>query len=588
MNHTAWSALAERFADQSLEAYAHFTLWAPPETRAGDLRPARPAGPLRYQVDNPLIRAATGAPVLEVYGPGAPREFVALSRLRWLSWAAGRLLDPSAARPDLAWLARLTPTRDGVASGEHVRVGPASADLARRFSSDPPPRPATPGAPLEEWRVPFGTLREHFSARSREHSECYMQLVAGGGFLAPIYCASDATSWRFGQGHDIGKPWKTCFATGYTICGDPDFTEAFVGLAETAARSLPSALRLPLPLVPLGGRDHPPTDAPVSDFVAWLEFLWLARPTEFAALLTESVNNPAVQAEWRGGNPCLASVLAIDQFLAVPDAGLRRVLELRASEACPWFAPADRVAVRAAIEAAHAPAPPAGHADPITVADIADFLRHQKQAAELEAHSAVARMPHRIEDIGRIAQQMAFLSPRPTRLTVEAAAAIPVYRRLVREARGNYHSDLDGQTLLLVLADIAERINRAPGELMAMEVGEFGRVWRSEAAKPIFAPPIATVTPTSQPGSDPLTDLPPSRRAAWSQYQWVVNVPDYAGASDKQAYEWYVAKHPDETVPDCEAWMRYVRQCRKALNAQKNTPAAGRPHGGSVVGADGV
>jgi hypothetical protein len=36
-------------------------------------------------------------------------------------------------------------------------------------------------------------------------------------------------------------------------------------------------------------------------------------------------------------------------------------------------------------------------------------------------------------------------------------------------------------------------------------------------------------------------------------------------------------------LPRLETWKRYVREGRRSLGNQKNSPVAGRPHGSSIV-----
>ncbi len=78
-------------------------------------------------------------------------------------------------------------------------------------------------------------------------------------------------------------------------------------------------------------------------------------------------------------------------------------------------------------------------------------------------------------------------------------------------------------------------------------------------------------------------DLLPERvKYAYGQYLSAVpNVPDQA--TDRECYDWAKGHNEGSPIPAFETWQRYVRQARKHLGQQKNTPQAGRSFGRSIA-----
>jgi hypothetical protein len=90
-------------------------------------------------------------------------------------------------------------------------------------------------------------------------------------------------------------------------------------------------------------------------------------------------------------------------------------------------------------------------------------------------------------------------------------------------------------------------------------------------------------------GASPLGgQLPPSRKKAYLEYLDAIakNPNELNGALDREVYDW-VKEHADgEPLPAFNTWDRYVRDARKHLGKQKNTPRKGRATGKSVVSED--
>jgi hypothetical protein len=81
-----------------------------------------------------------------------------------------------------------------------------------------------------------------------------------------------------------------------------------------------------------------------------MEFLWLANPANFDRC-TDPTDPGARKGVWRGGNPFMASALAIEQFVSDYRTDTLFQLYRRAAEVCPWFKAEDRAAAVAAVEA---------------------------------------------------------------------------------------------------------------------------------------------------------------------------------------------------------------------------------------------
>jgi hypothetical protein len=157
-------------------------------------------------------------------------------------------------------------------------------------------------------------------------------------------------------------------------------------------------------------------------------------------------------------------------------------------EVCPWFTPEDRAAASAAVDAVfrndptpsvsavgNTPAEPnAGY----TLEDIRDLLRYKRELAAFEQRrQALARPAMSLTDAWTHTQWCAINCPQPGRLKEKRATSLPVYRRLVKAARKDYHADLDESTLGMLVADVSERAGTDMEALMRMPLDDFGRLW---------------------------------------------------------------------------------------------------------------
>ena len=165
MSSAAWSALADRFADPTVPY--QFAVWGPPVVLDVAVPNARRSA-------GEMILASR-SPAVEVWGPPRPEEFARFNCFWWLAWAAGRLADPTAARPDLAWLRALVPAQSGRWPGSGDRgadAGPASAALARRYASSPPPIAPPAGVPHGLLTVRQGCDDSKLAGATYPSAEC--------------------------------------------------------------------------------------------------------------------------------------------------------------------------------------------------------------------------------------------------------------------------------------------------------------------------------------------------------------------------------------------------------------------------------
>lgn len=119
----------------------------------------------------------------------------------------------------------------------------------------------------------------------------------------------------------------------------------------------------------------------------------------------------------------------------------------------------------------------------------------------------------------------------------------------------------------------------AAGEIPPVGQAPGGR----EAKKEELAEKMAAAQKTITNGKKEWIDLLPERvRFAYGQYLAAVpNVPNQA--TDRECYDWAKAHNEGTRLPAFDTWQRYVRQARRHLGQQKNSPQAGRSRGHSIV-----
>jgi hypothetical protein len=86
---------------------------------------------------------------------------------------------------------------------------------------------------------------------------------------------------------------------------------------------------------------------------------------------------------------------------------------------------------------------------------------------------------------------------------------------------------------------------------------------------------------------DDLDHLPPSRKKAYGQYLWAMKQHGaLKGATDRQVYDWLEENiESDEKLPTFANWSRYLRDARRANDANKHKSRVGRS-GRSIVRPD--
>lgn len=112
-----------------------------------------------------------------------------------------------------------------------------------------------------------------------------------------------------------------------------------------------------------------------------------------------------------------------------------------------------------------------------TMGDIRDLLRYKREVVTQEELSRSTFKPTLTlqEHLSR-QYSMAFSALRPARLSEERANTLAVYRRLLRESLTVLNKQLDEQTLLYFVGDVADRHKRPMEEMWPLSAEEFGRL----------------------------------------------------------------------------------------------------------------
>src|SRR5262249_49880195 len=114
---------------------------------------------------------------------------------------------------------------------------------------------------------------------------------------------------------------------------------------------------------------------------------------------------------------------------------------------------------------------------PLVLNDIRILLRYQKALADFDEWQRRTHQP--VLSPSQYANRtyaMALGYPQPGRLTPESAAGLSVYRRLLRASLDKWKRDLDEQTLLWLVGEVAEHQGRGVEEMWPLPLDEFGRL----------------------------------------------------------------------------------------------------------------
>ncbi len=357
MSSAAWSALADRFdaiarrADYQLALHTHRPLWN-----------GRPSPAWRIWAEN-SAHATTGYGywIVEELEP-KPHNFISFNGFLWLCWAAGRLACPDAAQPELSWLILASegkyPSRPTRPAPSVVVPGllPACSVLARRLAAAKASLPRSPAPEDGAWRLQFESLREAFNTRSVGWLDLNYELTACD-YESPEFVAGENRQTESHNLHDrlrmrakeSERPYDSTSGLDAEAWGEREPHRVFIDLATHAARAWPARLRPSVPLLPIRWTS---TSGRTSPLAAWLDLLWLACPDNFN-LCVYPMHREWLYAKWQGGNPFLASVLAIDRFIRGYSADTAFDLDQQAVSQVPWFTLEDRAAALAAVSAAH-------------------------------------------------------------------------------------------------------------------------------------------------------------------------------------------------------------------------------------------
>jgi hypothetical protein len=611
MSATAWSALANRFSAVAAEGEFDLWLYSNPQHLC-------PQGltnsSLLFRSTDQRVKDHSGFEALAVAGAPTltPEEFFRLNRFLWLSWVAGRFLAPAAKNPELDWLLAVR-NQDSTAQGDSRevvlrRLVAASAGAARKHAEEGGAggrSPATDSLLLQPgtWQRPLLTLRDSFTQHSAVQFDFHLELHS---YTEPGLLGKGDAAVDIAQSYAIanGGGYNTLKSQQLIYWMAPEPGAQFVQFAEHGGRYLPVPLVPSIRLLPPGANPFGRKSRP-EPLVSWMEFLWVANPASFP-LCTDPDDPGARKSVWRGGNPFMASVLAIDQFIGGYSLETLGEFNRRVVEVCPWFDREDRAAALAAVEAAFtrsvAPAtagprapytlgrliadrreehaasrglgravefdtpdhyttesayrrleahlnargldvtptallqlrgevahvrdcgsadadrmtleevadclgcpggrqpgrngpmpssiPSTGAGSPapdssFTLNDVRDLLRYKRKRAEFEdrfrSMTAAQGPTMPLDKAMNLTYWSAYNFPQPGRLTDEHAVELPVYRRLVKAARIEYGQELDEETLLLLVGEVAERCSRRVADLLTLPLDEYERLEKGEA-----------------------------------------------------------------------------------------------------------
>ena len=353
MSAHAWSALADRFAVLAAEQDFEFRTY--PFNASGAFQDDDNRIRLAYPFEGTQSAPECTAVVIAT-GPTERREFAHLNRLRWLSWAAGWLLQADPLLPaELHWWRHVR--------GRHparIRTHPeprrttlpdlvqASAEVAHHFAVNgaPPPAKATTPKRDDNWhavQAAFGVLRERFNSPSWHTAK----LDAGLASFEEYAC------WNMWRERDVepaiisrssgNAPW----GQNGPVWGVKGAVDAFVVLATDAGNALPAELSFTPPLFPTLRAIPNPLRSGVAQ---WLEFLFIVYPTSFR--IESDWPMPGSRIARLTSSPFFVSTTAIDRFLAADGSAFLLAFREEAARSNPWFGDEDRAAAVAAIKAA--------------------------------------------------------------------------------------------------------------------------------------------------------------------------------------------------------------------------------------------
>ncbi len=352
MSHSAgWKAIATRFA--AIASGPDFNLWA-----YSDSHP--PVGvnhrELRRTWDTDGLEFNTGHTALTIQGrsPLSHHEFLLLNRLVWLAWAAGTLLRPNSVWPERDWFIhvfRESQTSAEMDSGQArlSRLAAHSANVAKQLSGvSRVPESQLPVPTGGAWQMPFETLRNSFNTFALESTDFRLELH---GYTNPrLFDNDEAVRGIHGRGLRSDCPDTFGRSGWHTLVVEAKKFNQFNDLATQAGRSLPSFLKPSANMFP-SGFSHLPSQRNEMHVLDWCMFLWTASPSSFRRCL-DSSDDGARRAVWQGGNPFLASVLAIDLFVRAYGLETVSLYSRSLAEVCPWYSLEDRSAALAAVSAA--------------------------------------------------------------------------------------------------------------------------------------------------------------------------------------------------------------------------------------------
>ena len=478
LSHSAaWLALANRF--EAVATLHDFDMWAysvthpPVGTELRTLRRVWNTNGLSFNTNHTALAIQGHLEVVQ------PDEYEQLNRFDWLAWAAGRLIRPNSEQPQRDWQIFLyNEFAERIERQENQGllrdVVARSAEIARNLTCIHRPAErrfiAQPGG---AWQLPFESLRQTFSDFSRGGPPFELELYASSN---PSMAVFDP-AWARRQEDDIQAGIHATLGGGsnHTLYSIDQCYKLFNDLATQAGRALPPALKASTSFFRSGSSQFPvePYQDPFTD---WCLFLWVTSPSSFKRCLVGRDENSR-RTVWQGGNPFLASVLAIDQFVRGYSDETVPQFNRRIAEVCPWFSPDERPAIIEIIESAfeESSLQLVESTGEYVLQDIVAFLEWRQLIKRFDANRQMHLKPSMsaLEALS-YNQWCAFNQPIQGRLDEMGAASLHTYRRLEKAARTQFQTSLDLSIFLMLVADVCEATGTTTNDRMAMCLDEFG------------------------------------------------------------------------------------------------------------------
>jgi hypothetical protein len=350
MSRTAWIALADRFRELSNET--DFDLQTFPSE---SIDPLSTDGSFRlvYNVYHDQFEPAERITVSAHGSLTLARQLSLVNRFRWLSWAAGLLVDPLSPAPsEVSWWLGLR--KDGEQTAKDMAARSTSAASDHAEASQRRHRRQTLSAKgnqsWEETRNVFGRLRDRFSSTVFHGTRLALAIGVPFGYPDEAWWLDQDPNGPRGVDDPLRRsPHLPTMYRGGNLWGGPEAVEEFRTVAESAHSELQSDFRLLPDLFPsinpyvqIGCR---------AGWTSWCEFMYLMCPAQFD-ILSPTTQRRCLVLRVKG-RPELVAAKACGRVAdSESPLQLLRTLRLHLARFSPWLSDTERLTAEEAVRAA--------------------------------------------------------------------------------------------------------------------------------------------------------------------------------------------------------------------------------------------